>query len=372
MRLVWDLPAQGLAPRVYEIEHILVEYEGPQLVTLRGPDGLYIGVASDEENTFVRWIYAPISRTEFRALTDGACSLRDCLLKSEIAIVDVNHDGYAMREWLADSSILIDDALPKRGALLPKAVRAEFAEVAPERPELRLDARSAKKVGFRPLAEVLSSYQRLWHAIAQARTSRRSIRGRWNQDLSTRTELAVVGASAGSLVLNIEPTDPAIYGEIAQTFERLAFVADDVSALADQLSLLGPRVQGRYGELLSNLQKNDLQILSRRAGGSAFLSSHTATRILAAMPQSVAEKPKTVALSGFFVAFNTRSQTFEFYEVGEEESYSGVVHPEVLAQNNSVQVGPGTSYNVRIEVITYVLAHEVAQTYTLRQIEGRT
>lgn len=371
MKLSWDLPAQGLVPRVYEIERVLIEYDGPQVVTLNGPDGLYLGVASDEDTSSIRWIYAPISHTEFKALTEGASSILDSLLKPEVAIVDVGQDGRAMHEWTADSMKLDRAALPKRGALLPKTARTEYAAPAPEKPELRLDAVHARKVGFKVLSDVLSSYQRLWTSIAQARSPRVMNRGRWKQDLSERAELALVGAGAGSLVLNIEPADPAIYVEIAQTFEGLTKAGDDTSALASQLSQLGQRVKSRYAELLEKLGKYDLQLLSRRNGGSAFLAAHSAPRILAAMPQEVAGEPKELIASGYFVAFNTRNQTFEFYDVGEEESYNGTVHPEVLARNQAILVGQGSSYNIKIEVVTYILqTHQVAQSYTLRQIEG--
>ncbi|UQA55249.1 hypothetical protein [Polyangium aurulentum] len=113
-------------PPPFELDQVLVEYDGPQIVTLRGVDGLHLGIASDEDDAYVRWIYAPLTETELRALLDGTGALRDVMHKPWVYVVDVDHDGVPVHAWQYPGEQLRDDDLPARGALLPKAVRNEL------------------------------------------------------------------------------------------------------------------------------------------------------------------------------------------------------------------------------------------------------
>jgi hypothetical protein len=113
-------------PPSFELDQVLVEYDGPQIVTLRGAGGLYLGIASDESDAFVRWIYAPLTETELRALLEGTGTLREAVQKPRVYVVDVDHDGTPIQAWEYPGERLRDDDLPARGALLPRAIRDEL------------------------------------------------------------------------------------------------------------------------------------------------------------------------------------------------------------------------------------------------------
>lgn len=131
MRESWSLPSSMVEAPPFELDQVLVEYDGPQIVTLRGADGLYLGIASDEDDAFVRWIYAPLAVTELRALLEGSATLREAVQKPKVYVVDVDHDGAPVHTWEYPGAQLRDDDLPAPGALLPRAIRDELGPKSP-------------------------------------------------------------------------------------------------------------------------------------------------------------------------------------------------------------------------------------------------
>ncbi|HSN98041.1 MAG TPA: hypothetical protein VLS89_07070 [Candidatus Nanopelagicales bacterium] len=121
----WNLPKQAELAEILDLrlEQVLVEYDGPQIVTARGPRGLYFGLAADEDDLAVRWIYAPITGTELRALAAGAICTRDAISKPQVHVIDVDHHGKPLRAWACDAAQIGDENLPDPGALLPRATR---------------------------------------------------------------------------------------------------------------------------------------------------------------------------------------------------------------------------------------------------------
>ncbi len=375
MRGIWKLPEQAIVPPAAKIVHVLVEYNGPQVVVARDNEGLKLGVAADDEEDsgLVRWLYAPLTDTEFKALVSGASTIRDALLKPRVYVIDFGRDDRPLRAWEHASELLDETVLPRRGALLPKATRAEFAATIPEKPELCLERLGAKSKGvtFRSLSELLGVFQRLWNSLAQA-VSQESPkeRGRLQADLSERAALALTGATAGSLILEITPSDHAIFNEVSQQFEELAKAGDDPQALSALLEHLGPRVQARYVELLKDIEKHGLQLFTRRQAGSAFLASHTAPRVISALTQSKVSEARTIPAIGYFLAFDGVRGSFEFNETLSGEVYKGHVAPEVFASHDSVVVGPGVTYRAAIEITTQVsVANQIVQTHWLRELD---
>lgn len=369
----WNLPDQGLLvlPE-FVTERILVEYDGPQIVTALHSGNFYLGVASDEAKGIVRWIYAPVTKTEVRALLRGVVSLREALLKPLVFVIDVDQQGKPARAWECEASGIGSENLPDPGALLPRATLEAFASQAPENPEFCLDRQGSFMAGvsFRPLSELLNVFQRLWNAIAQPLMGDPTKdRGAWKGELADRAALSLAGASTGSLVLHVNPADRWLFDHVARHFEELVRANDNQDALAAILARLGSRVQARYDELLVGLEKHGLQLLTHRRDGAAFLSAHSAARIRMALPRTVTGQPKELYAVGHFIALDTRGAVFEFHDDMEEESYRGQVHSDVLVQHKAVVVGDGTRYRVMLDVTTSTAqSTESRQTYLLREI----
>lgn len=227
---LWDLPKQGELASTLPLKPgmVLVEYNGPQIVIADSSSGKYLGVAADEDETAVRWIYAPITSVELRALAGGAATTKDVIVKPKVYVVDTDHSENVINVWTCDATTLDDGNLPDRGALLPKAAREALLATVPAiaGPAICLEqvATPSKGVFFRALSDVLSSFQRLWNAIAQAvSTGGPKERGRWTAELSGRATLSLA-ARRDRLTCDARGADRSIPIRIGiQAFPRLGF-----------------------------------------------------------------------------------------------------------------------------------------------------
>lgn len=356
-------------PNITNIQ-VLAEYNGPQIVLVTASDMLnpLLGVAADEDEDFVRWIAAPITHAERLALADGVLPTRSVFLKHEVIVIDVDHTERPRRAW--EAAHLSDDDLPREDVVLPRSARSLLAEPLPAIPEMSIDRLGSAKAGIpvRPLASILDVLQRLWNALVQSiAVDVPTDRGPIRADLTDRAALSVTGGRVGSLILELSPADPLVFNEVSQTFNKLVGAGYNPEALAIEFNRLGPRVQARYGEFLSVLQKHDLQLLTRWSKGSFFLGSHLTQRILTAFPKAVVGEPRTTPVLGYFVAYDTRQRTFEFHDTEGDENYKGAVHSDVLDASDAVSVGSGAMYTAHIEVVTQLLhSGAVIESYTLR------
>ncbi len=179
------LPAQpSLSDSVAnrKVVHILIEYEGPQLILLKTDvaDGEYfLGLAADHGKDFDRWIHAPITKLELEALARGGIAMRDVFTgKTAVDIVDYDVDEHPRRVWSIPASKIPKGILPVKDALLPSFVREEITseffpaalarDANPASPLFRLVGRPVyeNKISFGGLGEVILGLQRLWTAIA--------------------------------------------------------------------------------------------------------------------------------------------------------------------------------------------------------------
>lgn len=372
----WHLPHQTVLPSTLAFAPymVLVEYNGPQVVLADSPSGKLLGVAADEDEEVVRWIYAPVTGVELRALAAGATTARDVLIKSHVYVIDTDHEERPVRAWRCDAAALDDGNLPDAGAPLPKAsreaLRASLPAIAGPAICLEQAGAPSKGVFFRALSDVLSSYQRLWNAIAQATSpAGPKERGRWTAELSTRAMLSLAAAEPGSLVLRLAPADSHLFDSTSTPFQELVAAGDDGQALAALLNRLGARVQARYEELLADVEKHGLLLLACRGESVAFLAPRAAGRIRSALPQGTYGEPRTRPAVGYFIALDISDARFEFFDEADEVVYRGDVHEDVLAENSAVAVGPGVSHAVFIEVTTHMSAiRQVSETYVLRAI----
>jgi len=381
MRDTWKLPAQEELLLPDALERVLVEYDGPQIATFTSYEGLLLGVASDDDGGAVRWLAAPITGTELKALALGVVALRDLLVKPTMYVFDRAHEGGISHLWRCVDYHFADLDLPEVGAKLPEAARDHLRselglEDFVDSPALWLDSPqlASKGVGFRALSELLSVLQRLWNAIADTfgRDGPRT-KGAWSQELVEHAALNLASAGAGSLLLRLNPADGALFDQVAARFEELAAAGDDQAALLRVMQRLGPRAGARYGELLDKLHTHDMQLLSRRSDGCAFISATMAPRVLDALPTGeAAEALGTMPAVGYFVALDTRAGTFQFYDVSAEETYAGAIAPDVLATNDEVAVGSGATYAITLDVYGHAtVKRTLTHSYALRQIEER-
>lgn len=102
----------------------MIGFNGPQLVLVEGSDGEYLSVAADEDRHAVRWLRSLISRTELRALLAGRTTVRECILKPNIWVVDADRStGKVLMEAKLTPDDLSDDDLPTADSYLAEVVK---------------------------------------------------------------------------------------------------------------------------------------------------------------------------------------------------------------------------------------------------------
>lgn len=309
-----------------------------------------MGLAADEDASVSRWIFAPLSALELRALALGGVATRDVFLKATVHVVDFDVNGEPQAFWRCSGESLSDDSLPIRGARLPKACQVELSAYAPQNSDKEiqfLQAKSSDGVLFRAISDVLSTFQRLWNALAQ---------GLDTAVPRERSALALAAATMGSLVLRIEAVDEGVFQAVAGRFEQLAAADDDPDALASVLSKFGPRVQARYQELLVDIQKHELEMLYRSDRGAALLSANIASKVLVSLHPSMSSEPKLIAAVGYFAAYDIANATFDFVDEERERRFQGKVQPTVVNAFDRVVVGPGSKYAVVIDEFEQIAA----------------
>lgn len=110
------------------VEHVLAEYDSPEVMSLLDPQGnRYVAVASDENLDRVRWLQAGITEPEWNALVTGRLTLLAVFLKPTVQVVDRTHEGEIVEGW----TVSFDDLdrsrdLPDADAFLPRATLERF------------------------------------------------------------------------------------------------------------------------------------------------------------------------------------------------------------------------------------------------------
>jgi len=124
MRSTWNLSNPSSPTGSWTEREVLLAFNGPQLVVLESDGKLYLSVASDADETATRWLRSPITPAEFNALVSGTTTVRDCILKPEILVVDTDADGHSLKEFRVAPGDLSEDDLPASDSVLPDDVVA--------------------------------------------------------------------------------------------------------------------------------------------------------------------------------------------------------------------------------------------------------
>lgn len=324
MRYPWDLPEQwslaNQAPR-WHPKRVLIEYDGPQLVTLAWLREEYLALAVDDDEQCTRWIMSPVSKLEYEGLIRGGASVRSVLAKPTVKIVDYTHRGQgAIRVWDVDVSLVPETTLPERGAPLPDGVRHHLAKAVAARPSFDIGGGS-DRVPFGALSAITGKIQMLWNAFAR--------------DLQfDHLTLAAVAFARGSLRVNVHTDNAQLFGTIAERYKELTFATDDSVALQRALKREPEGVAIAYGEYLKAVDLQRVEVLAQWAGNAAFVGHSAAklTRRAAAGYAGQQSGETTKATEHFRGHFEDmwrigRSGKFAFYDIDTGETYIGGIDP---------------------------------------------
>jgi hypothetical protein len=343
-----DLQPQGL-DALGELE-VVDDYNGPQIVFALIDGRRVLGVAADEDAQVERWVFAPVGEVERRALRAGVASLREALRKESAYVVDFLRGGRGMYVTPVNGHLLGDDVLPDEDARLDPVE----ALSAPGDEHLRftLDRVGgvARGVALNAVSDFLRDLQRYANAVAAyAVDNLQREHGRFSDELLEKAAFGLRGAAAGSLMLEIEPSNPQVSERVIGLLQETIQAGDDAARLAALSSRMGSRALRRYEDMLSTLARHGMQLLVEGAGGAAFLDGQSAERVYRAMPAEVQREVEPLVLVGYFRDFGRQRQEFVFVDAEGEQTLDGAISPAVIEQNQPITVHEDSRYIVVME-----------------------
>jgi hypothetical protein len=368
------LPAQpNLAPQDFALKEVLAEYDGPQIVTAEWNSSLVVGVAADEDQGVIRWLFAKTTSVEAKGLALGVLPTRELYVKTDaISVVDADESFNIVRFWDGVSGLDLGDNLPDPGVLLPISAREKLQECikTPLMPEVSISANSnseAAGVGFRALSDILDILQRFVNAIAQSVESESASLGRYASEVVRQASLGFVQAEPGSLCISVAPSDQSLLEEALGTIRSAVECGENVAQLESLLSPRGPRVRARFEELLKVVRKNQIELLGQSGSSVAYLNPTISQRIIVAIERSTEETRHTWPATGSFIAYDSGGLKFEFV-LDDDSVYEGDVLGQVAEKNQVVAVGTGATYIVLITTIIMSQWDQRRETFELTDI----
>lgn len=349
MRPTWTQLQPILAPSEWKDLEVLLEFNGPQAVLVERDGQAYLSIASDESAGRTRWLRAPISAMERDALMNGFASLRDCIAKPDILVVDTDEAGAVAMEATVALDRLSEADLPGVDSTLPQ-VETHFA---PERRYIALEGPSVvgHAIGLRPVAELIDNLQRLWNALGQSILGEATSRGVVPAPIVRRSELLLAGLGNGSVVLELIPADAELFADISRKYVELV-QADEDAARSDRI--LGEpksRIRATYADFLDTIFRHQLRVLARWNQVGALLTPIKAVRVRTALAKSVTHSDEEIIeIKGYFNSFNLREGKFEFVATRDGGMYQGTVAKALIESLDSVTVGGADDYLATIAV----------------------
>lgn len=327
-----------------ETTEVLVEYDGPQLVLTRGKSGAcYLSVASDADESAVRWLHAPVTSVQLAALKRGATTLFDVFRDAKLDVVDVAPNGDIVRAWVVGPDELDVAHLPLPAAPFPISEAAPKNEI-----ELMLGPEGHAAIPLDSLGIVASRYQAVWTqcALAALRPTREA-----RSTVTNGARLDATSAHAGSFVLHTVPADDAISNSAADVFRKLVQSSTNHVDLDAFLASNPIELRDSYMSFLVALRVRNLQILATWAHGAAFVGRRQSRLGRTRRTRGESTHTRSYVYRGFFRGFSLQTRTFEFDGV---QAIRGGVSPDCLAhaEKEGVVVGEHDFYRVTVSETT--------------------
>jgi hypothetical protein len=127
-----DWQVQGLAtdPAYFsriEIQHVLIEFDGPRLFTAQTPLCTALFMLVDEDDQRMRFIVAPTDARTVQHLEQGLITVRSALDQALVWVVETDY-AYAVSEaWNTTLADLPESVLPQKGVMLWPHLQPAFS-----------------------------------------------------------------------------------------------------------------------------------------------------------------------------------------------------------------------------------------------------
>ena len=359
-----------------EIEHRLIEYDGPRLFTVRAESGarLLAFWAKQQPQESIYW-YSNISDLRYQKLLNGVIDLREMLLQPEGNYVLEAHWSENAQEYTDAGFKLPQDldqaALPESGLKLPPLAGASasintigtsnFLALQLNRFVARLAFDFGRDDHEAPAANIgstVSALQDVLDAFGEALTGQPRERGIIAEKVTSKTALAfrTVFASSFGIELAAEEASDLFGRSLASdTFDSLIDLLQAGSDAVQLRSLFGKlrgRSAKRYRTLMQNFAdaeadiKFDIGRPSKDGARHLVLERTAIPAIVAALYIADTEETLTEEFDAELVGHNKRTRSFEVRRLIDDKKYTGKVTG--LAVNAARNAEISHIYQVRI------------------------
>lgn len=310
---------------VFEVNTIL-EFNGPQIVSLRSAKSLWLAVAADDDEEHIRWLVAPVSEYELESYLRGGTTTRNCLNKPTVTIVDLDYStNFSEAEFVGEVPFdsIPEEFLPEVTSFLPdEMIHLKESQA----PTLTLDGdRLDGQPSFQMFGEVLVNTQRLWDALGQYLMGEPTFRGQVQAEIRQRTELQLAEISSGSVKVQVKPIDNEVFDEVASEFKKL------VTLHSNGISLykLPGRVRSTYLSYAKSLGRYNISMVTEWQSNVAYISSNSARSVSRSIRNELEwEFNEEIDDFGFFVGFDLVSERFLF----RSEVWPGIIEGKILGE----------------------------------------
>lgn len=365
MMFRWNLPTGDIPFEQRIPEAVLVELDGPQLITATdGAGRRYLGLFADRpDDRREMWLYAPITNLELEALFAGGVSMRNAMCKPQLDLVEYIEER-AVAIWrlqpeevpegilpVPDANLPIDDGAPLLARLLGKEPPKGVV------PVFRCGGRPVRgsNISFGALSGIAGAIQSLWATIANdvLPAPRNAEETGYLAESET---LRMSGSIAASFGMIVSPEHEEPFRKIAHAYRTLARLSPDTLPSAG----LSPAVLAAYGDFLKTLSDLDAEVFAQLGDAQAYIGSAYAARIRPAIrlalgpPTAEPALPATITGQGFFHAADIDKRTFIFFDAIANQEIRGKIAKDIAEAlkkpgQEEIRVGNQTLYDVQIE-----------------------
>lgn len=367
-------------------------YDGPKVFACESITGQkYVVNWIDTTPTSDTWFYVPVSQTRYLSLLNGQVSLRDCILRSENAIVlevltpkgqcnkvEINYREVdtIVEEELPDPDSFLE--LERQASTLPQREDTALTAARSGRDvldiSLNVNDRHGNEVDAELLGEVLIATQNLANHIG---SNTNSSRGPIARGVLNAYKLKASGFFAASFGVRLKSdTLQGLFGDTdaSNTLERLMELFDATSEeerFRTVVKSLNIRAIKSYYTLLNRLDNDNTQMKAEWASPSqkyreTSLKSGNIKKALNILIKETKSEIRQIEVKGILVGVNTDLNKFNLHT--ENDGYiSGSIGESLKHRQFIVPVKVRAVMEQKNEI--YVFTEEEKTTYTLISLE---
>lgn len=127
----WQVNDQATTDPAYfssfEIQHVLIEFDGPRLFTAKTPLCTALFMLVDEDDQAMRFIVAPTDARIVKQLEQGLITVRSALDQTLIWIVETDYAYTSTKAWNTTLADLPEIVLPQQGVMLWPHLQPAFS-----------------------------------------------------------------------------------------------------------------------------------------------------------------------------------------------------------------------------------------------------